>query len=108
MIRLKTFSLEHAQTIIALYKEIVGGRLSILPPDKLVREIGNGEAFYDGYRVGSKWDPHSKLRFSKENGFLRISFNENFDPKDRTDDNPLYQEALVAKAEFEKRANELT
>lgn len=65
---------------------------------KELRELGRQE-----YRIGSRWDGHSKIYFDLDfNGDLTVRFNSNFDPKERK--GKEYKEAEKAGQEFIKVA----
>ncbi len=56
-------------------------------------------------RLGSIWEGHSKLFIYYSFG-LRIEFRPNFRPQDRTNDNPLYVNAVEAGKLFDKKVEE--
>ena len=63
-----------------------------------LREQGREE-----YRIGSKWDGHSKLYFETDfEDNVVVRFNSNFDPRDRK--GREYKAAENAGAEFIKTA----
>lgn len=55
------------------------------------------------YRIGSKWDGHSKIYFETDSeGNVTVRFNSNFDPQDRKGKD--YRDAEKAGQEFVKAA----
>lgn len=84
--KLENFVEEHLIEIVRLYEEHCGsGRdyYDTMHNDpsytlKNLRHYGNGE-----YRIGSRWDCHSKLYIDTVEGNVRISFNSNFHPMNR-------------------------
>ena len=111
MLNIKTFTEAQAARILELYKEIIGGNTDYLSATYLHNEITmqkNSNAWYDGYRISSRWDPHSKLSFKRDrDGNLTALFNPNFDPRSRTDDSPRYNAALEARQRFEEAVRAL-
>ena len=78
---------EHLVEVVRLYEEVCGfGRtfreaMYQLPETVLehLKEKGGEE-----YRIGSKWDGHSKIYFETDfDGNVVIKFNSNFDLRDR-------------------------
>jgi hypothetical protein len=111
MLNINTFTEAQAKRILELYVEIIGGNVSFMDGAYLQREITatkGSNAWYDGYRLGSRWDPHSKLSFRRDReGNFTALFNPNFDPRDRKTENPRYQAALDAGRRFEEAVKAL-
>jgi len=78
---------EHLVEIIRLYEERCGfGRTF---RDAMYQQPGTvlehlKEKGEEEYRIGSKWNGHSKIYFETDfDGNLVVRFNSNFDPRDR-------------------------
>ncbi len=109
MLKIPDLPADDCRNILLLYSELVlfNDRLP-MTPEHLFREIKSGAAFYDGYRLGSRWDPHSKLQFGRgPDDTLLVDFYENFDPRERRADNKYYTAAQEAGERFSRAANNL-
>jgi hypothetical protein len=104
MKKVTEITLDDVKQILAIYTEVMGG--GTLNPECLLEDIKDGEAFFDGYRIGCRWERHSKLQFRRENGILLVDFSENFDPRDRKPANEFYRKALAAADIFKKRVKD--
>ena len=78
---------EHLVEVVRLYEEHCGfgrdfKRVMFQQPETVLqylKEEGKQE-----YRVGSKWDGHSKIYFETDpEDNMVVRFNSNFDPQDR-------------------------
>jgi hypothetical protein len=111
MLNINTFTQAQAGRILELYAEIVGGNVSFMSANYLHQKIidtKGSNAWYDGFRLGSRWDHHSKLSFRRDrDGNFTALFNPNFDPRDRKTENPRYQAALDAGRRFEEAVKAL-
>ncbi|MBN2142946.1 hypothetical protein JW711_06485 [Candidatus Woesearchaeota archaeon] len=68
------------------------------PEDDMQREI-----LSDGFRIGSKWTGHSKLRFEINDDYtFTVRFNTNLDPSYEKGE----KQALAAARKFEKRVSD--
>lgn len=101
---------EHLIRIIELYEKYCGfGRtfrdvMYYQDPKTVLQELKSGESLGE-YRVGSKWDGHSKIYLEtdfKDN--FKVRFNSNFDPRDRK--GKKYKNAEKAGQEFVRVAME--
>ena len=78
---------EHLIEVIRLYESHCGyGRefsdAMFQEPETVLRNLRKESN--EEYRIGSKWDMHSKIYFKTDfEGNLIIRFNPNFDPQDR-------------------------
>lgn len=116
MITYETVTAEVIRQILKLYEEICGGYISNFEPcgdiDRLLKQIEEeGRNFrHYGYRIGSTWDPHSKLRFwtNSETGQLCADMHANFHPEDRVESNAVFMAAQAAGERFEEEVLKLT
>ena len=104
MKKVTEITLDDVKQILAIYEEVMGG--STLNPECVLEDIKDGEAFFHGYRIGSRWERRFKLQFRRENGILFVDFSENFDPRDRKLTNEFYRKALAAADIFKKRVKD--
>ena len=104
--RLDELKEENLVEIVRLYEEHCGfgrefQRAMFQQPGsvlELLKKQGGGE-----YRIGSKWDGHSKIYFEADSDDnVTVRFNSNFDPRDRQ--GPEYEAAEAAGKEFVKAA----
>jgi hypothetical protein len=89
--------------IVNLYETYCGvGRKNFVdvlfrPPELVLEYLKKTKSAT--YRIGSKWDMHSKLLFKVDfDDNIIVEFNPNFDPVARS--GPLYEEALKTGKEF--------
>lgn len=79
--RPEDLSLQEIEKILEIYQEILGPtRLTVPDPQTIHTEIQTISAdamFQDGYRVGSRWSVHSKLKFTQQllPPYLPVGFN---------------------------------
>ncbi|MBS3085253.1 hypothetical protein J4225_01040 [Candidatus Pacearchaeota archaeon] len=85
--KLENLTEKHLIKVMGLYEKHCGlGRdfanTMFQYPETVLQDLkkyGRGE-----YRVGSKWDMHSKIYFETDfEGNVVVRFNSNFDPRDR-------------------------
>ncbi len=104
--KLEVLTEQHLLEIIKLYEGHCGfGRgfreAMYQTPSMILENLRRDKS--GEYRVGSRWDGHSKIYFSIDNdGNVVIIFNSNFDPADR--DGHEYIEAETAGEIFMKEA----
>lgn len=99
------FEIKYIERILELYNECLGpADIKLITPENILKDIRN-ESFFDGYRIGSRFDEHSKLKFilSSENDVIP-EFNPNFSPKNKN--TREHEEAVKAGEEFTKRCLE--
>ena len=97
---------EHVVEIVRLYEEHFSSpeyrlgfsRRMHMSPQDVVEDIKKHHG-YQEYRLGSRWDAHSKLYFDTDpEGNVGVRFNSNFDPRDRQGEK--YKEAEEAGEQF--------
>ncbi|MBU1204132.1 MAG: hypothetical protein KKG60_03645 [Nanoarchaeota archaeon] len=102
--RLENLTEQHLIEIVRLYELHCGfgrdfrGAMFQQPETVLqhLRECSRGE-----YRIGSKWDGHSKIYFETDfEDNMVVRFNSNFDPRDRK--GREHKAAEKAGTEFQK------
>lgn len=103
MIYVSEVTPEDIAKILNLYKNICGGAIEYVHPESVCEALKSGDrmTYREGWRIGSNWDGHSKLRFNvEENGCVIATMYENFDLQNRRDDNPDYKAAKAAAQQF--------
>lgn len=94
---------EHLIEIVKLYEEYCGrGRpfreVMYGPPETILEKLR--ERNWSEYRVGSRWDGHSKLIFSADfDGNVKVNFYPNFSPNETE---KRQKEAEEARKKFEE------
>ncbi|GEM_PF-3478109 len=94
--------------IVRLYEEYCGFRRDFRQalyhhtPSQVLG--GLRELRFLEYRIGSRWDSNSKVYFKVDRGKVIVSFNLNFDPKDRA--GPEYEKAKLAGERFVRKVRE--
>lgn len=96
----------HITEVVSIYEKHCGYERDVA---KIMYMIGssiqetlkrNGR---EQYRIGSKWDGHSKLEIGvNDEGDVDVGFDPNFDPKDRK--GKEHDEAVAAGEVFEEEA----
>jgi len=80
---------EHIAEIVRIYESICGWNREFKDamfstPDQIIQDIKQSMHPWTEYRIGSKWEGHSKIYFETDfEGNLSVRFNSNFDPSDR-------------------------
>lgn len=106
--KLKNLKEEHLVEILRLYESKCGfgrefERAMYQSPEMVLRCLKKQGT--EEYRIGSKWDGHSKIYFETGfNGDFVVKFNPNLDPRDRN--KGKYDAAEKAGVEFVKAAME--
>jgi len=99
---------EDLEVILRMWQEAGGHIPSSISADQIyhdIQELPRDDfkriILGDGYRIGSKWTGHSKLRFDiRYDGSFKVRFNLNMDSKYEK------KEARVAVETFEKRVSD--
>ena len=109
MIHVNTITVEDIQKILKLYEEICGGNTEYVSPERACEalKLGDTMTYREGWRIGSKWSMHSKLRFGVRDGRVIAFMYENFNPEERRDSNPDYVAAKAAGEKFKRVVLEL-
>lgn len=97
------FTEEHIQRVFEIYQQYCGGAVSIAPSYSLILEYLQADKNRDGYRIGSKWSGHSKLRFVRDGQTNEVTprFIDNMDFNDQS-----RREAVREGKKFEKKSLE--
>ncbi len=80
---------EHIAEIVRIYESVCGWNREFKDamystPEQVIEDIKQSMFPWTEYRIGSKWDGHSKIYFETDiEGNLSVRFNSNFDPSDR-------------------------
>lgn len=96
---------EHIEAIIGLYDSCVGPANTIFIKAESVLEDIQKHRVYEGYSIGSRWAPRSRLTFRTDNELNVVpEFGLNVDSRYR--DTTWYREAQKAGELFEKESLE--
>lgn len=105
--KLESLTEEHLLEIVRLYEERCGNGRSfkeamfLQSPWIVLENIKSNKRRGAEYRIGSRWDGHSKiLLLVGTNDEIIVGFNPNFDPRDRMGQE--YEEAEKAGRKFEE------
>ena len=104
--KLEDLTVQHLIEIVRLYEEHCGFKRSfedamLQMPSTILEHLRNYG--FGNYRIGSKWDFHSKINFGTDSeGNVTVGFNSNFDPRDRQGER--YEEAQKSGEDFVKAA----